>query len=79
MATEAGHLNQERQHLQSTSTNKDIQERMKKLMQEASQGKPFKQTLEDDIYKDEFPPSDLLNIKTYQVILSIIQSSYSGI
>ena len=79
MVTEAGHLNQERQHLQSTSANKDIQERMRKLMQEDPQGQPFKKTLENDIHKDAFPPSDLSNIKTHQVIFSIIQSSHSGI
>ena len=79
MATEARHPNQERQHLQSTSTNKKIQERMKKLIQEAPKVKPFKQTLKDNIHKDAFPPSDLPIIKTHQVISSIIQSSHSGI
>ena len=79
IATEAGHLNQERKYLQSTSTNKDIQERMKKLIQEAPEGQPFKQILEDAIHKDAFSPSDLPNIKTHQVIFSIIQSSHSGI
>ena len=79
MVTEAEHLNQERQHLQSTSTNKDIQERMKNLIQEALKGQHFKQTLEDDMHKDAFPPSDLPNIKTRQLIFSVIQSSHSGI
>ena len=43
--TEAGHLNQKRQYLHSTSTNKKIQERINKLIQDAPKGQPFKQTL----------------------------------
>ena len=76
MVTEDGHLNQERQHLQSTSTNKKIQERISTLIKEAPKGQPFKQNLEDDIHKDIFPPSDLPNIKTHQLIFSIIESSH---
>ena len=79
MTTEAGYLNQERQYFQSTSTNKKIQERMKKLIQEAPKGQPFKQMLEEDIHKDVFLLSDLPNIKTHQVIFSIIESSHAGI
>jgi len=77
MATEAGRLNQEMQRLQSTSTNKNIEERIKKLIQETPKDQPFKQTLDEDIHKDYFPPSDLPNIKTYQLIFSIIESSHT--
>ena len=37
-----------------------------------SKGQPFKKILKDNINKDASPPSDLPNIKTHQVILSII-------
>ena len=52
---------------------------MKKLIQEDPKGQPFKQILEEDIYEDAFPLSDHPNIKTQQVIFSIIQSSHSSI
>ena len=72
MATEGGHLNQERQ-LQSTSTKKNVKERRQHLIKDATQGQPFKQTLEEDIQRD------LPNTKTLQLIFSIIESSYAGI
>ena len=79
MSTEAGHLHNERKHLQSTSTNKKIQEKIVKLIQKASKGQPFKQTLEENILKDSFPPSDLQDIKTHQLVFSIIESSHARI
>ena len=60
MITETGALNQERQYLKSTSTNKKTQERMKNIIQEASKGQPFKRALEEDIRKDSSPLPDLL-------------------
>ena len=72
MVTEDGHLNQERQHLQSTSTNKKIQERIKRIIEDAPKGQPFKKNLEEDIENDTFSPSDLFIIKTRQLIFSII-------
>ena len=47
METEAGYLNQERQHLQFTSTTKKIQERAQKLIQEAPKGQHFQKSLEE--------------------------------
>ena len=79
MATDSGHFNQRRQHLQSTSTTNKIQERMKKIIEDAPKGKPFKKILEEDIEKNVFLPSDLPNIKTHQLIFPIIESSHAGI
>ena len=38
MVTDSGHLNQEIQHLQSSSTNKKIQERIKNLIEDTPKG-----------------------------------------
>ena len=52
---------------------------MEKLIQEALKGQPFNKTLDEDIHKDAFPPSDLPNIKTCQLIFSIIEYCHTGV
>ena len=75
-----GHLNQERQGLQSTkrllniftSTNSDIKEKIAKLKVQFPTINGVQNLIEADIHNDAFPLSEVPNTKTYDVAYSLI-------
>ena len=80
IATVKGHLNQERQHLQSTKENTNqvfiddtatIAARIKKLKDNAPPSQSLTDTILQDIEQDAFPLSDTPNIKTNDVVYKI--------
>ena len=80
MATEKGHLKQERQRLQSTSKSSlnydDYIQQIKKNIANLKKNLPanttIQQALEADILADAFPSSDEPNIKTKEVAYSLV-------
>ena len=75
-----GHLNQERQGLQSTKQplplftkpDADIKETLRKLKAKFPNIKDIQDLMEADIASDAFPPSEVPNIKTYDVAYSLV-------
>ena len=82
LATAKGHLNQEKQHLQSTKApttyeheiNK-IRNNIKRIKKKLPPGKSFTEALKADIFDDAFPISDELNKKTNDVLYKVFETS----
>ena len=62
LATEKGHIRQEKQNLQSTKSGptyenqlKKIKANIRKIKQNLPPGKPFRTALEEEIFDDAFP------------------------
>ena len=88
-ATAKGHLSQTRQHLQSTEIKlinnavylNNIRKNSKALKATATSGanKSIEELLRTSIDVDAFPPSDIFNAKTNEVIYTIFESSPTGL
>ena len=81
--TAKGHLNQEKQFLQSTkqqpkdyaTTLKHIKYKLEQLKTQISNDTSLTDVLKQDIIKDAFPHSDHPNIKQHEVVYAVIQDT----
>ena len=78
VATAQGHLQQERQNIQSTKsanyniTLQDIKTKFQKLKKELPQGMSFKSAVESEILSDFFPESSKPNVKSKKNLHAIV-------
>ena len=63
----------------TTNHNSDILKRLDKIIKAALSGKLVQRTIEDNINNDSFPSSPLPNIKTHDVVYSIMEASPTGL
>ena len=87
IATAKGHLNQERQNIQSTKTPSTdfkvtlqrIKQNVKKLKNQISKNAKYDEASQDNILLDSFPLSDSPNKKTNEAIFGIYSSKDVGV
>ena len=82
LATAKGHLNQERQNIQSTKPAKSYEEQLRvikhninRIKKNMPKGQSFQDALKADILDDAFPESDEDNKKTNDIIYHLYDSS----
>ena len=82
IASAKGHLNQERQGLQSTKNEHSsyseyigrIKANIARLKQKIPTGKTLEEALREDVFDDAFPKSDKENVRTNEVVYAIIDT-----
>ena len=80
IASAKGHLNQERQGIQSTKHEKSnyseyisrIKANIARLKQQIPSGKTLEEALREDVFDDAFPISEKANVRTNDVVYAII-------